>query len=156
MDTVKNVPLPHESGRLADAQPFSMYAGFKRRWLEALRSGDYGQAKGSLRRTLYHINPETKERTETTGFCCLGVACDLSGLGVWHNEWHFVINDKASTGIPNDRIMALLGVTKEDLYMDTPAGPVNKLSYLAAANDAGATFAEIADWIEANVTEVHG
>lgn len=35
----------------------------KQSWLGALRSGDYQQTRGRLR--------------DTTGFCCLGVLCDL-------------------------------------------------------------------------------
>ena len=38
-------------------------------WLVALESGEYKQGRGRLR--------------DDNGFCCLGVACDLSGLGEW-------------------------------------------------------------------------
>ena len=38
-------------------------------WVDALRSGDYQQTNGTLRR---------KE-----AFCVLGVACDVSGVGEW-------------------------------------------------------------------------
>lgn len=40
--------------------------------VEALRSGKYPQARGAL-------------RTEA-GYCCLGVACDISGLGTWQAD----------------------------------------------------------------------
>lgn len=40
-----------------------------RRWVEALRSGEYKQGKHAL-------HPKDT-------FCCLGVACDISGLGSW-------------------------------------------------------------------------
>jgi hypothetical protein len=39
----------------------------KQKWLAALRSGEYKQARGYL-------------KTEF-GYCCLGVLCDVSGLG---------------------------------------------------------------------------
>ena len=39
------------------------------RWLTALESGEYKQTRDLLR--------------DDNGFCCLGVACDLSGLGEW-------------------------------------------------------------------------
>ena len=38
-------------------------------WVEALRSGRYQQGHNSLK--------------NVTGFCCLGVLCDISGLGQW-------------------------------------------------------------------------
>lgn len=42
---------------------------FARKWADALRSGRYAQATGTLR------NPD--------GFCCLGVACDLIDPEAW-------------------------------------------------------------------------
>ena len=42
----------------------------RRLWVQALRSGKYAQYLGYL-----HTNG---------GFCCLGVACDISGLGEWY------------------------------------------------------------------------
>lgn len=41
----------------------------KAKWVAALRSGDYKQGNGVLRR-------ETKDGVE---FCCLGVLCDIEG-----------------------------------------------------------------------------
>jgi hypothetical protein len=43
-------------------------------WLEALRSRKYKQAKGTLREV---------EANGRESFCCLGVACEISGLGEW-------------------------------------------------------------------------
>ena len=40
-------------------------------WIKALRSGDYNQTKESL--------------SDGDGFCCLGVLCDISGLGSWND-----------------------------------------------------------------------
>lgn len=42
----------------------------KAKWLRALRSGKYKQAKGVL-------------RTEKGGFCCLGVLCDVVDKTQW-------------------------------------------------------------------------
>ncbi len=41
----------------------------KKRWVEALRSGEYNQATGSLR--------STDPTTLIEGYCCLGVLCDV-------------------------------------------------------------------------------
>ncbi len=41
----------------------------RRRWVEALRSGEYEQGRFALRRA--------------NEFCCLGVACDVLGSGEW-------------------------------------------------------------------------
>jgi len=45
----------------------------RNKWVEALESGRYTQAKGMLKSSL------------SGGMCCLGVACDLSGLGSYEN-----------------------------------------------------------------------
>jgi len=42
-------------------------------WLAALRSGDYKQGRGALRRR--------------TGFCCIGVAADLVDPDGWSSGW---------------------------------------------------------------------
>lgn len=41
----------------------------KQKWVRALRSGEYNQTQGALQ--------------DRKGFCCLGVLCDISGLGHW-------------------------------------------------------------------------
>lgn len=44
----------------------------KAKWVAALKSGNFPQAGGALK---------TDE-----GFCCLGVLCEVSGLGEWEKE----------------------------------------------------------------------
>jgi len=44
----------------------------KAKWIAALRSGDYRQGRGMLK-SVY--------REDT--YCCLGVLCDVSGMGRW-------------------------------------------------------------------------
>lgn len=54
-----------------------------RKWVDALRSGNYEQTDGQLR----------KEDDEgVVGFCCLGVACDISELGTWDENDGFRID----------------------------------------------------------------
>ena len=43
-----------------------------RKWVEALRSGDFPQTTSTL--------------ADSDGYCCLGVACDISGLGRWGDD----------------------------------------------------------------------
>ena len=50
-----------------------MHPEYKKRWIDALLSGDYKQGRFSLRRT---TNLRDKE-TETHRYCCLGVLCEL-------------------------------------------------------------------------------
>ena len=44
----------------------------RKKWIEALRSGEYKQTSAAL------VDPY--------GYCCLGVACNISGLGHWEQR----------------------------------------------------------------------
>ncbi len=44
----------------------------KAKWVASLRSGDYPQSIARLK--------------QSDGWCCLGVLCDVSGLGTWRLE----------------------------------------------------------------------
>ena len=44
----------------------------RRELAAALRSGKYRQTRGRLR--------------DSKGFCCLGVACEISGVGKWNGD----------------------------------------------------------------------
>ena len=68
------------------------------KWIAALRSGQYKQARGSLRRTVGDFG-------EDTGYCCLGVLCDLSGIGEWDKGNRYTgpwddSDDSATTMLP--------------------------------------------------------
>ena len=47
------------------------------KWIEALKSGKYKQVREILKR-------------KDQGYCCLGVACEISGLGKWDGDNHFL------------------------------------------------------------------
>jgi hypothetical protein len=49
-----------------------------RKWVDALRSGEYEQTTGVLRKADGDGN--------VVGYCCLGVACEVSGLGKWERR----------------------------------------------------------------------
>lgn len=96
-----------------------------RRWVRALRSGKYRQGPGWL--------------CVGDAFCCLGVACDISGLGRW------------GRGV---RGMPYVTQDGEDIcFMPSPVQDWFGLDYrycefLAGLNDCGRSFDEIADVIE--------
>ena len=97
--------------------------------VEALRSGRYKQAQYSLRDGDY--------------FCCLGVACDVSGLGEWDN-FQYLNN---SIYLPSE-VMKYYGFNeKEGLFFAFKNGPKIR-KFLSSLNDNSYTFKEIADVIE--------
>lgn len=108
----------------------------RRIWVEALRSGKYQQTQGRLVKQL---------EDGSIGYCCLGVACEVLGAekGLTrkgHIGFHFGDARVYTLYLPTD-IHTLLGLKD------------NKGSHewgsLTLTNDGGASFAEIADIIEA-------
>jgi hypothetical protein len=125
----------------------------KRQWLEALRDPDSKQTQGKL--------------NDGRGMCCLGVACDISGIGEWvaraYGSTMYEIatgHYREEKGLPdpvakwlglstdprhhpeNPRIPGL--VTKDLAAYSDSVGTIT----LAQLNDSGFTFAQIADVID--------
>lgn len=99
----------------------------KKRWVTALRSGQYTQGTGCLR--------------NGSKFCCLGVLCDLRNPSGWeecgpeHNVYY-----------PGTYRFAGRLADLESNIVDAEAQ-----RHLVRMNDLGASFATIADWIEVNL-----
>lgn len=104
-------------------------------WIEALVSGRYKQAKGSL-------------RTED-GYCCLGVLCDLHSKSNIDNSWCDTgeyTSEYKYIGFSTCLPPAVKNWAELDGQDPTAGG--TKLSDL---NDSGASFAQIAALINANL-----
>lgn len=107
---------------------------FKAKWIAALRSEKYIQAGGSLK--------------SSGGFCCLGVACDISGIK-WEKGSNYFMTPSKNTAFPDG----------EDLSADvmnslrsTNSGKASDAMHkLADLNDFGSSFTQIANWIEENL-----
>ena len=106
-----------------------------KKWVSSLRSGDYEQSWRHL-------------RTES-GYCCLGVACDLyskeTGKGKWTKpdsdiSFYFEYGYKESSTLPFDVV--------DWLGLSCTSGKYHVQSSLTQDNDGGKSFAEIADVIE--------
>jgi hypothetical protein len=132
----------------------------KEKWVEALRSGDYTQAKGKLTKT----DPDG----EPVGYCCLGVLCDLALLdGVdldieaktveYLNDpaskMHFLTYNAYSDMQPEE-VNVWAGLSRGGDTVEDPTRPgifissATAAEVLAGLNDNGSTFEEIADIIE--------
>ena len=117
-----------------------MIAEWKKKWVDALRSGEYEQTRERLR--------------NDAGFCCLGVLCDVvdsegwqrcEEVGPWpqgDGPWEWRTGD--STTLPNEVWTAV------ELEDDSPKVEYDgKVQYLHELNDSGNyAFEQLADLIE--------
>lgn len=103
------------------------------KWVEALRSRKYKQGDGCLR--------------NGDNFCCLGVLCDISGLGKWEKSDHYdngLFYCGTNAVLPGS-VMDWSGINHFKGLFKTDEGDGVCLTSL---NDSGMSFAEIADVIE--------
>jgi len=112
--------------------------------VESLLSNKYKQITGQLR------TPE--------GHCCLGVACDISGLGHWNPNYtsEYIT---AGDGRPDSDESVLPRTVRLALGWSMESGLVavrdrdGLMPSLADLNDIGFTFPQIADLITAGLIE---
>jgi hypothetical protein len=104
----------------------------KAKWLSALRSGEYKQGRQRL-------------RTHDGAMCCLGVLCEISGIGKWGGGTDApIFIYKADEGFDADTDLDLSYRLRNRFGMEV--GIHNKL---VSMNDTErATFEQIADYIE--------
>jgi len=115
-------------------------------WIDALKSGDYEQGEGRLRRTRWNAPPS---------YCCLGVLCEIAvkdGLDVKVDPVYGTYNDEGAV-LPS-RIQEWAGLGSYDgtfgvdLKVNDSNGEECIVSNLISLNDAaGYTFEQIADVI---------
>jgi hypothetical protein len=110
----------------------------KKLWVEALRSGEYKQARGRLR--------------DEDKFCCLGVLCDLHAKavgGAWcrDHEGYLVYSDSDALLPPS--VTAWAGLSSDSPHTVWHDDDEDRQEEpLAEHNDGRRTFQEIADMIE--------
>ena len=108
---------------------------FKAAWVAALRSGKYKQGFKLL-------------RSASDEFCCIGVAEDIAGA-CWresgHGDYYFTA-EACSHEVPDTRDLSTLAA---GVCLDTCRVLIEgNCATLYSHNDAGKTFAQIADAIE--------
>ena len=118
---------------------------FKNKWLKALRSGDYEQGTDYL---------NYRHEGGTNAFCCLGVACDISGV-----KWKKVKNSNGLeapsgnnglpgyTDLPKGIFEVLNQPYKGGLEFPKWSDPTY-MDAVAKMNDRGDSFNKIAAWID--------
>lgn len=119
-----------------------MNAEIKAQWLAALRSGEYIQGRGALRKGHQ--------------MCCLGVLCNLAAkanIGHWqpHNDradcYEFVEPDSRNSEYPPFAVVEWAGLTYDNPEL-TDEGRIGDYNDGTSGIDHPHTFTELADLIE--------
>jgi hypothetical protein len=104
----------------------------KRKWLKALRSGEYRQGRGCLR---------SKGKTFDT-FCCLGVLLDITDPKAWDRTLQSLYlwgTERAECALP-ESVRDEIGLDDEE-----------EGTLITLNDDGGNGFKRIANWIEKNL-----
>jgi hypothetical protein len=109
----------------------------RKRWVEALRGGEYQQGRNGILKEL------------DGRMCCLAVACEISGLGQWVPVpgicEDYAVSSYVSRGAVPIPVMAWLGLRDDNGHFDTS---IDGVTHLSSLNDNGTSFRAIADIIE--------
>lgn len=120
-------------------------------WVNALRSGQYKQARGCLFNEDSYVNDkgfevfnDDEDESFVGGFCCLGVLCDLAvkdGGAPWDSKK----GPQTSFGEPPEHFLKFMGLDSDMVA-----------ELISMNDDQGMTFGEIADEIESNIMPALG
>jgi len=102
-----------------------------RKWVKALRSGDYTQTRSCLQ--------------DDQGFCCLGVACDMfiDDSKKEYKQYKYLRYD-----LPSEQSNAPDWLKNIEDYDFPSMKNTSACTTIPEINDSGRTFNEIADLIE--------
>lgn len=112
-----------------------MNKDIKEQWVEALRSGEYEQGRGTL--------------CQDNKFCCLGVLFDIAG-GEVEGEWipHDILSNAWRATSPSNS--TLYGLPTD--FLDFCEVASSEAFNLICMNDNNEqSFEQIAEWIEENL-----
>lgn len=111
----------------------------KAKWVKALRSGKFKQARSCLERLDYKGNPK--------GNCCLGVLCRISKIRGHKDLYrHFTLFDDCD-GYLSEKLLKRFGLTQND--QKELAQLNDGMGYTKIAKSY--SFKRIADFIEKNI-----
>jgi hypothetical protein len=125
---------------------YSLPKNFKAEWVKALKSGNYTQGAGALRR-------ENEQLIDKPEYCCLGVACSVAGVpeeyisGEWIEQQYDLelyeyseVPEVLHGGSDDNELVEVLSTMNDTHTRDTSE---HKFS-----------FEDIADWIDENIEGV--
>ena len=126
---------------------YSLPKDFKKEWIKALKSGNYVQGAGSLRKDPTHSTPDCKPT-----YCCLGVACSVAGVPEEYikGEWIDYVDGYEYDVVPE----VLHGESDGNELVDV-LSCMND-THTADTSEHKFSFTDIADWIDDNIKAIDG
>jgi hypothetical protein len=127
---------------------YSLPREFKEAWIKALKSGNYVQGSGSLRKEMDNTdNPSLSQHRSTPTYCCLGVACSVAGVPEEYitGEWIDYVDGYEYDVVPE----ILHGVSDENQLVE--ALSCMNDTHTADTTEHKFSFEDIADWIDDNI-----
>ena len=127
---------------------YSLPWRFKKAWIKALKSGDYIQTTGTLKKEekVYKQDGLTLTGNYITSYCCLGVACAVAGVpedkidGEFIDDWRIRYESvpEVLQGVAEDNELAhVLSGMNDDCNNEEDRHRFN--------------FDDIANWIDDNI-----
>lgn len=112
-------------------------------WVDALRSGKYSQTKKRLH--------------DENGFCCLGVFCDLIDPNGWvetKDDCNSVFYFNGERSYLSFQVAEKIGINRSGNLIKSIKCRNGYFEFnLANLNDAGCTFSQIADFLDAGMVD---
>jgi len=114
-------------------------SALKLKWVQALRGGTYRQGHGQL--------CQVSRDGCGAAFCCLGVLADIVGV-----DRDRLYASETLSSVGRDDLLGPWGKPNDRMFISGEKEThTTTQRRLAALNDTGKSFAEIADYIEANL-----
>lgn len=132
----------------------AMSKKLKTKWVKALRSGKYKQGNGAL---VEGLRDPSMDYATDLKHCCLGVLACEAGIPVNRLLGHGVLSTKAAQRSSEAAAVGTFGLgtwsgyDAEAYNSDLPETHTTLQRKLAAMNDNGTSFADIAKWIVKHV-----
>ena len=123
---------------------YSLPWRFKKAWIKALKSGDYIQGTGTLRKE----EEDTLTNNDIVSYCCLGVACIVAGIPEEFIDGEWI--EYQQDGFDYEKVPEVLHGVADSNELAKVLSEMND-SCSPDKDHHRFNFDDIADWIDYNI-----
>jgi len=128
---------------------YSLPKNFKEEWVKALKSGNYTQGAGALRREM----DNTTNPGSTPEYCCLGVACSVAGVPEEYISGEWIEQQYEFEKYRYSKVPEILHGGSDDNELVEVLSTMND-THTRDTSEHKFSFTDIADWIDDNIEGV--